>query len=208
MRKKKNVLRVSIVLTVIFLLLAYSYREEIFQHRIHWKKSAQIVMFGDSHTANGKWNFTLHTNPVLRSGWAGYTTEMLVDEISSIISYNPKYVFILCGGNDIYQKDFSVKNTILNFRLMADILKKNNITPIFQKLIYQHNNPEFNKIIDSINMNLTDYCKKEEIDFIDIGYKLYDSKGLRADLTIDNLHLNQKGYDLWSEAINDYLINK
>ena len=204
----KNVLWASIVLTVLFLLMSFSYREEIFQYRIRWKESAEIVMFGDSHTAHGKWNFTLHTNPVLRSGWAGYTSDMLVDKIPSTISYNPKFVFILCGGNDIYQKDFSVKNTIVNYRLIADILKKNNITPIFQKLMYQHNNPEFNKIIDSINMDLTNYCKKEQIDLIDIGNKMYDSKGLRADLTIDNLHLNQKGYDLWSVAINDYLKNK
>ena len=121
---KKNILLVSIVLNILFLLMSYIYREEIFQKQIHWKKSAEIVMFGDSHTANGKWNFTLTTNPVLRSGWAGYTTEMLLDKISCTIYYNPKFVFILCGGNDIYANDFSVQHTRFNLGLfkLFDIL--------------------------------------------------------------------------------------
>jgi lysophospholipase L1-like esterase len=208
MTKTKKTVWVSIVLIILFLFMCLIYREEIYQKQIQLKKSAEIIMFGDSHTAIGKWNFLLNTNPVLRSGWGGYTTEMLLTKISSMASYNPKYIFILCGGNDIYAKNFSVKNTMDNFRIMADTLKNNNRTPVFQKLIYQHNNPEFNKIVDSINISLTDYCKKEHIDIIDISNQMYDSSGLKESLTTDNLHLNKKGYILWSKVINNFLKNK
>ena len=162
-------------------------------------------MFGDSHTANGKWNSIINQSPVLRLGWGGYTSEMLVDKIYLAIEYRPKFVFILCGGNDVYTTSFTIENTLNNLKLIADTLKNNNITPVFQKLMYQHNNPEFNTNIDSINNALTNYCLKENIDIIDIGKHMYDSSGLKASLTLDNLHLNEKGYVIWGEAINDYL---
>ena len=196
---------IAIITLFVIILLSLKFRERLCQKYINWNKSTEIVMFGDSHTANGKWNSTIDQNPVLKLGWGGYTSEMLVGKISQSIPFKPKYVFILCGGNDIYSTSFKVENTLNNLKLMADTLKRKNITPVFQKLIYQHNNPEFNIIIDSINSSLTNYCLKKNIDIIDIGKNMYDSTGLKASLTIDNLHLNEKGYAIWSEAINNYL---
>lgn len=206
---EKKILWISIILNICFLVillsLSYRYREELYQKYINWNKSAEIVMFGDSHTAGGKWNFTLDRNPVLRLGWGGYTSEMLAGSVSKSIAFKPKLVFILCGGNDIGRKCFSVENTMDHFKFMADTLKSNNIKPVFQKLMYQHNNPKFNKTIDSINSRLTDYCLEKNIDLIDIGKNMNDSTGLKENLTTDNLHLNDEGYKIWSEAINDYL---
>jgi alpha-glucosidase len=209
---KKKVVAISIVLTtILFILLiigSIKWQEELSQKYIHWTGQAEIVMFGDSHTANGKWNSIIDKTPVLRLGWSGYTTDMLVGYIDQSTSFHPKYVFILCGGNDISTEDFSVKNTLENFKQMANILKSKNLTPVFQKLMYQRDNPLFNKTIDSINRGLTDYCLKEHIDLIDMGKKMYDSGGLKESLTEDNLHLNEKGYKIWSEAVNTYLQSK
>lgn len=90
---------------------------------------------------------------------------------------------------------------------MHKTLENENIKLVFQKLIYMHNNKEFNLKIDSINGALSNYCLQENIDIIDIGKNMYDSSGLKACLTIDNLHLNEKGYTIWSDVINTYLDN-
>lgn len=207
-----RILWISIVINIVFMLIllftTYKYREEICQKYINWNGSAEIVMFGDSHTANGKWNFTLERKPVLRLGWSGYTSEMLAGSISRSIAFKPKFVFILCGGNDIGLKSFTVEQTMSNFKFMVKTLKSNAIKPVFEKLMYQHNNAKFNKVIDAINASLAAYCLKENIDLVDIGKKMNDSTGLRADLTEDNLHLNEKGYAIWSNAINTYLRGK
>ncbi|MFT7071918.1 MAG: alpha-glucosidase [Patiriisocius sp.] len=207
MKLKKKIPWVLFAITALFMTAIFSlkYRHQFYQKYINWNNSAEIVMFGDSHTANGKWNSTINQNPVLKLGWGGYTSEMLVDKISLSVPFKPKYVFILCGGNDIYQDSFTVENTLNNLKLMADTLKNSSITPVFQKLMYQHKNPKFNTTIDSINNALTNYCLKEQIDLLDIGKDMYDSTGLKASLTIDNLHLNKKGYAIWSKAINNYL---
>ena len=203
MKKLRNLIVTIILIAII--ILSLKYRELFYQEYLIWNKSAEIVMFGDSHTSSGKWNSIINESSVLRLGWDGYTSEMLVDKIYSAIEYKPKYVFILCGGNDIYATSFKVENTLNNLKLMSDTLKINNITPVFQKLMYQRNNPEFNTKIDSINSALAKYCIKENIDIIDIGKNMYDSSGLKASLTIDNLHLNKKGYAIWSEAVNNFL---
>ncbi len=209
MKLKKVKLRVLFVISTLF-VITFSYmkfREHLHQEYIKWSKSADIVMFGDSHTVSGKWNSTIHQNTVLKLGWGGYTSEMLVDKIALSIPFKPKYVFILCGGNDISYDSFSVENTLHHLTQMADTLRDNNITPVFQKLMYKHNDPEFNVIIDSINSGLTNYCLKEQIDIINIGKDMYDTTGLKSSLTTDNLHLNKKGYAIWSKAVNEYLEN-
>lgn len=126
--------------------------------------------------------------------------------IDQSFEYKPEYVFILCGGNDIGGRCFNIDNVIKNYKVMADTLKKHNIKPVFQKLLYQYDNPKFNSIIDSINSGLNKYCQNENIDFIDITPGMMDSMGLKQKLTIDGkVHLNEDGYEIWSKWVNKYL---
>lgn len=208
LKTKQLWLLISIAVIIGISFFSLKFTEQFHQKYMRWSNSYEIIMFGDSHIANGNWYSSLDNNAVLKLGWGGYTTEMLLEEIDECLEYNPKYVFILCGGNDIYYDSFSVEKTLNNYKKMANVLRHKNITPVFQKLMYKHDDEEFNLTIDSINKALEKYCSKEEIDFIDIGKNMYDATGLKASLTHDQLHLNEKGYAIWSEAINNYLINK
>ena len=136
--------------------VANHYKEDIYQKIINYTNKADIVMFGDSHTAGGEWNLLIGYS-VKRLGWGGYTSDQLRELIKKTIEYNPKYVFILCGGNDNGSRCFSIDNVIENYTIMADTLRNHNIKPVFQKLFYQVSNPEFNAIIDTINKRLFDY---------------------------------------------------
>ena len=185
--------------------VANHYKEDIYQKIINSKNKADIVMFGDSHTAGGEWNLLIGYS-VKRLGWGGYTSDQLRELIKKTIEYNPKYVFILCGGNDYGSRCFSIDNVIENYTIMADTLRNQNIKPVFQKLFYQVSNSEFNAIIDTINKRLFDYCKKENIDFIDITKGLNEDNHLKLELTRDGkVHLNEKGYKIWSKWIKEYL---
>jgi lysophospholipase L1-like esterase len=197
-----NIVTISILVTIV-----YRQSEEYYQKYINRKRSADVAMFGDSFTEGGKWNSILHNGLVLRMGWSGYTTTQLAGMIHKTIAFKPRFVFILCGRNDIRSRCFSLDITISNYKFMADTLRINNITPVFQKLLYQHNNPYYNLMIDSINNSLSEFCYTENLELLDIGRDMYDSTGLRADLTTDGLHLNTKGYKLWADIINEYLKN-
>jgi lysophospholipase L1-like esterase len=195
-----NIITIALLITIISRNF-----EDYYQKWIKYTHSADIVMFGDSFTEGGNWNSLIDNGPVLRKAWSGYTSSQLAGMISRTISYNPKIVFILCGGNDIRSRCFSVEFTVSNYKIMADTLRSNNIIPVFQKLLYHHNNPKINSSIDSINVGLTDFCLKEKIDLIDIGKNMYDSTGLKAELTSDGFHLNKKGYKMWAKIIDEYL---
>jgi lysophospholipase L1-like esterase len=205
----KTTFRISILLNLILIVFIlsgiYRLREHLYQKWILHKGKATLVMFGDSHTVHGKWNFLIKNQTVLRLGYSGFGSEELSRLIPLSFYYQPKMVFIQCGGNDIGDRHFSLPNTLNNFKFMADTLRSKNIQPVFQKALYMHGNPRYNMIIDSLNRHLEIYCKKQNIDLINIGENMYDSTGLKASLTIDNVHLNKEGYKLWAAAINDYL---
>jgi len=165
-------------------------------------------MFGDSYTEGGKWNSLIHKHSVLRFGWCGFTSEQLSRIIGRVVDYKPHFVFILCGNNDIGSRCFNIDNVITNYKIIADTLENHNITPVFQKLLYQHNRPDFNIIIDSINQRLLEFCNNEHIEFINITEGMMDSTGLKVSLTKDWVHLNNNGYKIWADKLNEYLKNK
>ncbi len=208
----KTTFRISIILNIILLtgifMGAYRIREHLYQKWINYKGEASMVMFGDSHVARGNWNFTIKDQTVLKLGHSGFTSSQLLGLLPQAFKYKPERVFILCGGNDIGDRHFSTKNTLNNFRLMADTLKTHGIEPVFQKLLYGHNHTRRNNIIDSINIGLENFCKERNIDIIDIGKEMHDSTGLKLSLTVDNIHLNKQRYKLWSKAISEYLETK
>lgn len=208
----KTAFRISVLINIILIILMLSgifrLREYICQKWINYKGEASMVMFGDSHVFHGKWNFLIHEQTVLKKGHNGFSSDQLAGLISHVFYFQPNRVFILCGGNDINKPGFSIQETIQNFKFMADTLKEHNIQPVFHKLIYCHKMPKYNRSIDSLNFYLSEYCADNNIDLIDIGYKMHDSTGLKKSLTTDHIHLNKAGYKLWAAAINDYLGSK
>ena len=50
---------------------------------------------------------------------------------------------------------------------------------------------------------LTNLCKKNAVEFIDINSKLSENKQLLESVTNDGLHLNGKGYIIWAEIIHE-----
>ncbi len=206
---KSKTLYVSVALNVFLVVLILTMllrnKEQAWQKWIKYKGSASLVMFGDSHVARGEWNSLINDQSVLRLGWGGFTSDQLKGLVHFAIDYKPEKVLILCGGNDIRSRCFSVNNTVTNLKFMADALSAHNITPVFQKLIYRQNNPEYNSMIDSINFQLSSYCTMEKLQLIDIGQNMYGSNGLKPTLTDDGIHLNDEGYDLWASEINEFL---
>jgi hypothetical protein len=68
MKLKKKKLRVLLLIVSLFIIIIFSlkHKEQFYQEYIKWNKSAEIVLFGDSHTANCKWNSSINQNPVLK----------------------------------------------------------------------------------------------------------------------------------------------
>ena len=150
--------------------------------------------------------------PVKNLGRSGDTTEMMINRFENdVLPFNPQYLIIMGGVNDIREgksADFVVKN----LEILRDKCLSNDITPVFCTITPM--NPE---IIKRRGIYLTDgdwQAARNEINAwimqnrysVDVSTALADENNfLRADLTPDGLHPALRGKKLIGEAISDYL---
>jgi lysophospholipase L1-like esterase len=129
-----------------------------------------------------------------------------------ILKYEPSIVLVYAGDNDLAQnippaqiKEEFVKLT----KLIHDKLPKTRILYIAIKP-----SPKrwaLFKRQQKTNQMIMDICKSDErLQFVDIVKPMLDAKGQpRAELYMDDkLHLNEKGYELWTSIIRPLLTVK
>lgn len=143
--------------------------------------------------------------PIVNSGVAGYeTTDILKRMDKMVYQYNPTKVFILIGTNDLKYKDDSEEKVADNIiKIIKKINKKRPNAKIYYQSIYPVNRnlknhaaeERYNDEIKKVNSILKDYCKKNNVTYIDMHKILSDENGnLNEKYTTDGLHLSTSGY--------------
>jgi lysophospholipase L1-like esterase len=171
---------------------------------ILYDKQADIVMLGNSITAQTDWNELLNRSDVVNRGISGDITEGMLRRMDSVLKVKPKICFFMGGINDISRR-ISYEKTVSNIKAIADVLKSNGIKPVIQSVLYtgerfygyEDNNP----VVAQLNAELKKICAESGIEYIDINSILSLNGLLRSEFTHDGLHLNAKGYKEWSLAI-------
>ena len=173
------------------------------------------LFLGDSITEYYDLDKYFPNMPVVNSGVAGDTTEDILDDMKErVYDYNPSKVFILIGTNDL-RDDKSVEEVVENIKKIIGGIKQNKkIAEIYLESIYPVNE-DINKSvvglrenddINEINNQIEEYAKNENITFLNTHELLIDDDGLlNEDYTDDGLHLNDKGYEVVTEEIMEYL---
>ena len=209
---KNSLLIVSLLLNVIFIVLVFIYvsrnKESLTQKFVGQFNTETLIMFGDSHIANGNWNELLGRCDVLKIGYGGFTSDQLkIIMKQQITDRNASYCFIQCGGNDLGQKEYDPNRMIENIDWMINYLKENEIVPVLQSLFHRPNH-NYNLTIDSLNVGLKQLALNNEIDFIDVNPYLDENNNISEHVLSDKIHLNQNGYKIWGKVIKDYLREK
>lgn len=126
-----------------------------------------------------------------------------------IVKYQPKQIFIYEGDNDIAAGKSSRKILKDTKKLVKYLHKKLPDTPI----IFISAKPSiarwhFKKAYFHFNKKLKKYCqKKDYLQFVDVWSPMIADDGTpMKDIFIeDDLHLNEKGYEIWAKAIQPFL---
>ena len=150
--------------------------------------------------------------PVKNLGRSGDTTEMMINRFENdVLPFNPQYLIIMGGVNDI-REGKSADSVVKNLEILRDKCLSNDITPVFCTITPM--NPE---IIKRRGIYLTDgdwQAARNEINAwimqnrysVDVSTALTDENNfLRADLTPDGLHPALRGKKLIGEKISEYL---
>jgi lysophospholipase L1-like esterase len=148
---------------------------------------------------------------VLNRGFGGSITSELVYYFDQLIlPYQAKKIFIYEGDNDLASgvdiKTIMAANDTLLKLIRSKVSKKVKVyfispKPSLARKALKENYLAYNKTLKAW------IDQQKNVTFIDVWPVLTDEKGdVKTDIFVsDGLHLNKKGYDLWSAEIGKHL---
>ena len=228
MKKRKMIkIRLSLVLvlclgTILAFVLGIGLLSGTFvQEKIvtQTKKVKQIspnnVFLGDSLTDYFDLDAAFADYSVVNSGIAGNTTENVLADLTHRVSiFNPSQVFVWLGTNDLRdgktpEQTLEPLQTIIDQiqteRSMAKITLIS-LIPVNSQVDPYTVGLRSNDQIQKVNQGLRETAKNEKLDYIDLYSSLKDDQGnLKAEYTVDGLHLSDAGYQVVQEIIEPYL---
>lgn len=219
--------RILILVTIFTMFLSYNntlLNEKLIKasEREVIKIPENILFLGDSITAFYNLDdYYDDTTYMVNSGYSGYYAEDLRKELQEkAFCYNPSKVFILVGINDI-QKLRGQDNEAI-FESIKDIVEQfkqvRPFTDIYVESIYPVNatdDPKIdismvgirrNNMVQEINQMLEDYCRENDITYVDVYSELVDeNNNLNINYTKEGLHLNDEGYKVVTKVLKQYI---
>lgn len=147
---------------------------------------------------------------VINRGFGGSSMSDANEYFERIVSkYQPKYILVYEGDNDLASGK-SPETVLEDFKIFIEKVKKQ-IPKATVAYISIRPSIARQNIVDQqrkTNQLIEDYCKSaKKLHFIDVQkhYYLPDGKLMQDVFVEDKLHLNQKGYQIWTAAIRKYL---
>tara|TARA_B110000116_G_scaffold9822_1_gene8143 strand:- start:264 stop:899 length:636 start_codon:yes stop_codon:yes gene_type:complete len=177
----------------------------------------RIVFIGDSIT-EGWTDFSpefFQKNNFINRGISGQTTpQMLIRFKPDAVHLDPKLIIINGGTNDIAgNTGLSMPEMIIdNICSMAEIAVKNHIDVALSTILPVYKYPWKDDIVDPpetisfVNSALAEYCKQNDLIFIDYYSSMVDDKkGLKTAYGHDGVHPTNKGYDAMEKIVKDVI---
>ena len=130
-----------------------------------------------------------------------------------VYPYNPKQILIYCGENDIAASQMVTADSVYNrFVRLHDLIRKKYpaVRISFVSIKPSPVRAEFLTTVITANKLIADFCKRNKrTDYIDIFSSMLNSEGKPMEelFIADRLHMNAKGYAIWSKIIAPYLID-
>ena len=213
-----------LILTAFFLLVIIFFSLALISTRLNTGNNVReivnvrnkIIFVGDSltHRYNLDKFYSYDDTLIINNGIGGYKTDDILNIFHNLIEIEQaNKMFLLIGINDIGKgqtEDYIVNNII---KIIDKTKQKSPNTKIYVESIYPVNSSlrsndksRNNEIIKEINSRIEEYCKNNNITYINIFNTLVDSEGnLDASYTEDGLHLNDYAYSLVTRQLKPYV---
>ena len=178
-----------------------------------WDSSKETIVFTGSSSVRlwRKLQEEFPDHQIINSGFGGSQASDLlyfIDEL--ILSYNPKKVFIYEGDNDLWAK----KRPADVLDTTADIIRRIKAKNTSTQVILISAKPSISRWkirgkYKRLNRKMERFTQDDpNLFYVDVWKPMLNKRKLKTDIFIeDGLHMNQKGYDIWYEAMKD-LVNQ
>lgn len=190
----------------------YKERIEVFKNEP--LEFGDIVFIGNSITEKGKdWTKKFKIAHIRNRGISGDVTDGVLHRLNEIVYFKPKAVFILIGINDLYNIHHEEAGRNLKYDKIVPSTEYvgKNILKITKRI--HHESPETKIYVQTILPTRREYLKEdilsvnkiiiknEALGFykvVDLYSQFVDANGdLQKELTVDGVHLSEKGYQKW-----------
>lgn len=191
-----------------------TYGQRLALFRSYPDSKKDIIFLGNSITAGVDWNELLQLPEARNRGISGDITFGVLQRLDEVTGGHPAKVFILIGINDI-GRNIPDSLILRNYEWMIRRIREASpATKIYFQTLLPVNNTftqhkeHYNKDqhIKAVNAGLRVLTARYHITLIDLHPHFLDKDGrLNADYTMDGLHLNDKGYQVWKAVLKPYL---
>jgi lysophospholipase L1-like esterase len=167
-----------------------------------------LVFIGNSITEQGEnWASKVDNTKAKNRGIAGDTTEGILARLNEITFYRPKKLFLLIGINDLFHNPNAVEKIHKNIlKIVDEINSESPNTQIFVQTVLPTTTENLIPIIKELNTLLENSAVGKPFAFINLQQRfvLLDGK-MNMAFSTDGVHLNEKGYKIWSEIIKNII---
>ena len=174
----------------------------------------EIVFLGNSITEKGRnWSERFGLDHIRNRGISGDVTDGVLKRLDEIVYFKPKAVFILIGINDLFSLHYEADHRGLKYdkvvpspeyvgknilKIAKIIHRKSPDTKIYVHTLLPTRREYLKEDILSVNRIIRRNEAKGYYEVIDLYAQFADANGeLIKELTIDGVHLNDKGYEKW-----------
>lgn len=169
-------------------------------------KKTRVAFLGDSITANrGDWGKLFGRKDMKNCGQGGFMTGQILWHMDeTVIAAHPEMCIFMAGINDLANKipyDVIFDNEV---RIVKRLLAAG-IVPVVESTLYVLNNPKQNDEVDIINGRISEWCKENGVIYLDINSILSEDHHLRADYSLDGVHVNDEAYAAWAKYLTEKL---
>ena len=170
----------------------------------------EIIFLGNSITDNAEWWELFEDTHVKNRGIGGDDTDGVLERLGEVTSSRPDKIFIMIGTNDLaYMK--SAEHVLTNYAKILDRIEQDSPgTRIYIQAILPTDDAihtlRKNADIRGLNESLEAMATERGHTYLDLYNPFAGEDGkLNPDYSLDGLHLNGAGYQLWKELIENYV---
>jgi lysophospholipase L1-like esterase len=184
------------------------YPKRIDEFKANPLEFGDIVFIGNSITEQGEnWASKVDTTKAKNRGIAGDTTDGILARLKEINFYKPVKVFLLIGINDLFHNPDAVEKIHENIlKIVDEINSKSPNTQIFVQTVLPTTTENLISKIKELNAALENSSFEKPFTFINLHQRFVLLNGkMNMDFSTDGVHLNEKGYKIWSEIIKNII---
>ena len=194
------------------------YQQQIDLYNVYKTSQADVVMLGDSRTQGAVWSELLNRTNVVGRGIESDILEGYARRMTYVFRLRPKICFVSGGINDLYSGAYTVEQVYQAFINIVAELKSRKVIPVIQATVYAGrdwgknwnitpaDNRGRNNDINKLNKMLSDYAKRNNIDFLDVNQQLISADNfLRPEFSWDGIHFKASAYKIWAEEVDKIL---